>query len=137
MRVQVSYMNNRRIKNETERQRRERVLITVALKKLGLRYWESVWIRNPFYTSRHDVPRVGDQWIDFIIVAPDKRLFAIEFYPKWGRHNPHIYQKRWLEQKLKYLESKGIPVMVVRRMESGQDYYGRILMFLHSAKRRG
>lgn len=135
MRKQITAMNNRRIKNETARQRRERVLMAGVLSRFGYRYWESVRIHNPAYTNRYGAVIGGSQWIDYIVVGPNRKLFAIEFFPKWGRHNPHQYQLAWLQQKKEFLSARGIDTIVLRRNESSQDYYTRIYMWLHGAKR--
>jgi hypothetical protein len=134
MRKQIGYMLNQRIKNETARQRRERVLMAGVLFRFGYRYWESVWIMNPNYTNRHGVLIGGSQWIDYIVVGPNRKLFAIEFYPKWGKHNPHKYQLEWLRLKKEFLSARGIDTIVLRRNESSQHYYTRIYMWLHATQ---
>jgi hypothetical protein len=128
------HRNNRSIKNEAGRQRRERVLVGAALSRFGYRYWECVWIMNPYRTTRHGEMIGGSQWIAYIVLGPSRKLFAIEFYPKWGKHNPHKYQLAWLEEKKRILLERGVNTIVLRRSESSQDYYARIYMWLHRAK---
>lgn len=126
-----------RKKRDSIQLRRERVLVISALNRLGLRYWQFIEINNPLYTNRRGEVIGGQQWIDFIVSGKDRKLYAIEFYPKWGRHNPHKYQLDWMEQKKSFLLRRGIKTLVLGRGESEMNYRGRIYIFLHTAHGSG
>lgn len=133
--TQYKHMNRGRKRRDIKQPRRERILVTGALKRLGLRYWEMVEIINPNFTNQKGEVIGGQQWIDFIVVDQNRKLFAIEFYPKWGKHNPHQFHKRWMNEKKEFLAKRDIPTLILSRNETEQDYWGRIYIFLHSGGR--
>lgn len=128
------YMNRGRIVKSQHRQRREQYLIQQALEKMGLRYWMKVTLSSPLHTDRNGTAVGGEQWADFIVRTKKRTLFAIEFYPKWGRHNPHKYQINWMMEKKALLEGRGVPVLILDRGLTGQEYWGYIHIFLHTGK---
>jgi len=138
---QYKHMNIGRKRRDIKQPRRERLLVKEALSRLGLRYWEMVEIHNPNYTNRLGEVIGGQQWVDYIVVEKGT-LFAIEFYPRWGKNNPHQYQLRWMEEKKSFLLNRGIQTLVVARHHSSQEYWGYIYIFLrtrhrHSPTRHG
>lgn len=122
--------DNGRLKKKAERMRRENFLITNALRTIGLRYWKTVMIFNPYLTTRYYEPRPGYQWVDFIFADSNRKLHAILWYPKWGKHNPHKYQLNWMNEKKQFLSERGIETLILKRGDTEQNYYARILMFL-------
>lgn len=122
--------DNGRLKKKAERMRRENFLITNALRTIGLRYWKAVMIFNPHLTTRYYVARPGYQWVDFIFADKKRKLHAIVWYPKWGKNNPHKYQLNWMNEKKRFLSERGIETLILKRGDTEQNYYARILMFL-------
>lgn len=128
------YMNRGRIVKSKYRQRREQYSICRALEKMGLRYWMKVTLSSPLHTDRIGNIVGGEQWVEFIVRTKKRTLFAIEFYPKWGKHNPHQYQISWMMEKKSLLEGRGVPVLILDRGLTSQEYWGYLYVFLHTGK---
>ena len=136
LRTHYKHLDSGRKRRDAMNPRREMLLVEQALAKLNLRYWKYIEINNPLYTNRKGEVIGGQQWIDFVVRGTDGRLFAIEFYPKWGIHNPHKYQLAWMAEKKDFLSQRGIGTLILMRNESSQTYQGRIYIYLHTTHRR-
>lgn len=130
------HLNKGRKRRDARLPRRERVLVSEALRRFGFRYWENVEIINPSFTNRKGEVIGGQQWIDYIVRDRDGKLFAIEFFPHWGGNaRPHKYQLRWLEEKKLFLSARGMDMLVLKRWgDTSQIYWMRIQTFLHLRK---
>lgn len=123
------------IKNRAIVPRRERWLIRQVLDKLHVRYWEAVTIWNPLYTGLRVPVQGGWQWLDFVLRAPFG-VAVILLDSNYGSGRPHLFEKRALEQKKAFLDSRNIPYIIPSRMLSLDEYSIVIEFWLLKEKRK-
>lgn len=125
---------NSRIRKGIRFPTRERMLIRDALKRIGLRYKELVPFYNPTYNGHRNQYDGSIQWVDFLVYK--NRMFAIQFDVK-NRHGGVLQRKKDVHKTRKqYLEQRGIPVLIVDRYWTGQEYEMRIRMFLRQLEKQ-
>lgn len=120
---------DKRLKHRIIAPRREYWLVRQALKRLGLRYWQQVLIWNPGYTGLRRRVNGGRQWIDFVLKTPFG-MGALIFNPTYSNSRPHLFEKRALQEKKDFLDSKHIPYLILPRRYSLDEYDAAITFWL-------
>ncbi len=116
---------------------RERMLVRSALNKIGFRYKEIIPFYNPLYNGHKGQYNGSIQWVDFLVYNKlTGKMFALQFDVK-NRHGGVLQRKKDVHRtKQEYLKQKGIPVLVLDRYWTGQEYEMRIRMFLRKLEKQ-
>ena len=129
------WMNAQNIfgKAENRRQSPKRYILLVreGLKGARLRYWEHVTVWNHLYRPalKYDA---GYQTIDFIVKSKDWRHFAVLVY------NPVSVvsesEKHSWESKQAILKERKIPLLILPKHLTSQEYMITLLNFIRKGK---
>lgn len=120
-----------RLKKKLLHPSRERVLVREALRKLKVRYWETVQVWNPNYTGMRRRVEGGPQWLDFLLRLPDGRLGVLMF----KQTGLHTFEKRALEEKKAFLIQRAIPYLIISKGYSQDEYEIRIEFWMRKEVR--
>jgi len=128
---------NGRIRRGISRPRRERVIVRNALKRIRLVYHEIFPFYNPLYNGWKNETEGSIAWLDFVVYERTVGMFVILFVPKYGQSGLKRHEREAFNKKQNYMEQRGIPVLVLSRRRTSQEYEAQIRMFvLHIRNKR-
>jgi hypothetical protein len=118
--------------------RRERINARAALRRLNLRYKETVPFFQPFYHGWKNDSEIGViSWFDFVVWSPKhSRMFVMQFEAKRPGYGIRKRIQDLFNALVHYCKWRGLPLLILSRRHTAQEHEISILLFLRRLENR-